>query len=142
MKFLPFVCPTLTQQSPIYSNININKKNSSRWNDHPSYWIQYLEDITTSIIDRIDTQRLLFAQTSSFLPAVLRVYVCILSPKIFIRPNPFLCIPPTPPGNYYRDSGFAQISRPFSLLLLGFSFIQGRKFRGNRLDKGGKTVLR
>lgn len=29
MKFLPFVCPTLTQQSPIYSNININKKNSS-----------------------------------------------------------------------------------------------------------------
>lgn len=138
MKFLPFVCPTLTQQSPIYSNININKKNSSRWNDHPSYWIQYLEDITTSIIDRIDTQRLLFAQTSSFHPAVLRVYVCILSPKIFIRPNPFLCIPPTPPGNYYRDSGFAQIS-----LLSLFSFSVSLSFRGGNFGgigwiKGGK----
>lgn len=122
----------------IYSNININKKNSSRWNDHPSYWIQYLEDITTSIIDRIDTQRLLFAQTSSFLPAVLRVYVCILSPKIFIRPNPFLCIPPTPPGNYYRDSGFAQIS-----LLSLFSFSVSLSFRGGSFGgigwiKGGK----
>lgn len=122
----------------IYSNININKKNSSRWNDHPSYWIQYLEDITTSIIDRIDTQRLLFAQTSSFHPAVLRVYVCILSPKIFIRPNPFLCIPPTPPGNYYRDSGFAQIS-----LLSLFSFSVSLSFRGGSFGgigwiKGGK----
>lgn len=128
--FLPFasICSTLTQYSP---NINITKNPSLKRSS--ILLMQYLEDITTSIIDWINV-KILFALPAAdiffpfFLPS--RVYcgnVCIFSPKIFIRRTLSLHFPyPSAIITGIQDSRKSRLS-----LFLGFSFIQGRrKLRG------------
>lgn len=141
MKFLPFVCPTLTQQSPIYSNININKKNSSL--KRSSILLNTISRRYYHFNYRSNRYAKIIICPDIFLPSRgitgLRLHS---QPENFHQTEPFSLHSPHPSRQLLPGFRIRANLSSFSLLLLGFSFIQGRKFRGNRLDKGGKTVLR